>query len=206
MRRDITTWDRPSGRRSFRLLINEPGQHTEGSITFGEYDTFISHKGDDTTLAENVGDVLYKQGVNGYLDRWDPRVDRDSPELEVHLREIIRETPSILAVVTEHTPLSWWVPFELGVARETSSQIATLLWVDETNNQRVDLPSYLRTWPILTSEGELEGWARQLAASIYASMQGRAVLLEKAVQMSADSRGLQGIDRLINSGKVRFVG
>lgn len=206
MRRNIVTWDRSSGRRSFQLNVNEPGQFTESSILFKEYDAFISHKGDDTGLAEQVGDVLYQQDVSAYLDKWDPKVDGDSPDLEIHIREVIRETPCILVVVTEHTPLSWWVPFELGVARETGSQIATFLRVNEEDTQTVYLPSYLKNWPIMASQQELTAWARELARTKSAPIRGRTILLEKAVQMSDDSRGLGRIVGLVSSGKVRFVG
>ena len=111
-------------------------------------------------LPKEWGDLLHSWGLAGYLDRWDPAVDGDSVELEIHLRSVIRDTPCILAVVTENTPLSWWVPFELGVARETNSQIATFLLVIEDSGRQVDLPSYLRKWPILASGTELRELGR----------------------------------------------
>ena len=206
MRRNIVTWSRSVGKRPSELFVNEPAPPPVGRIDYGEYDTFISHKGDDINLAEQVGDALYEEGLTGYLDKWDPKVDGDSPELEIHIRQVIRETPSILAVVTEHTPMSWWVPFELGVARETGSQVATLLGIDEQDSRTVSLPSYLRNWPIIASQVELKQWARTLAASRHLPKQDRATLLEKSSQMSADSYGLNRVNRLVNAGKVRFVG
>ena len=204
MRRNIITWDRPSGRQAFQLFVNDPAPFTQGSINYGEYDTFISYKGDDMALADRAGGILYESGLSGYLDRWDPAVDGDSPELEAHLREIIRETPSILAVVTEHTPTSWWVPFELGVARETDSQIGTFLWVDERANNVVRLPSYLATWPILTSESELADWASVLSVAKQRFASGHTVFSEQTVRMSASTYGRGGIDHLVGLGKVRF--
>ena len=50
----------------------------------------------------------------------------------------------LLAIVTENTPLSWWVPFEIGVARETDSLIATFLEVNRVSTVKVELPSYLK--------------------------------------------------------------
>ena len=204
LRRNIITWDRPSGRQTFQLFVNEPAPFTQGSIDYRQYDIFISHKGDDTPLAEYAGGILYENGLSVYLDRWDPAVDGDSSELESHLREIIRETPSILAVVTEHTPMSWWVPFELGVARETGSQIGTFLRVNEGTSNVVRLPSYLATWPILTSALELGAWASVLATAKYGSTSG-TVFSDQTVRMSAGSYSLGGITRLASSGKVRFV-
>ena len=205
MRRSITTWDRTIGKESFQLFVNEQAPFSKGIVEFSEYDTFISHKGDDTPLAETVGDILYESGLSAYLDKWDSQADGDSPELETHIREVIRKTPSIVAVVTEHTPLSWWVPFELGVARETESQIATFLRVDENSSDVVILPSYLKVWPILTSRLELRGWAAALLSSRSRIGSGRSLFFQKSVEMSADSYNLGGIERMIESGKVHFI-
>ena len=153
MQRSVVTWHSPIGKQPARLYVNEQAPLLKSTIDYQQFDSFISHKGDDTEIAEEVGDILYENGLNAYLDLWDPEVDGDSPELEVHLREVIRETISLVAVVTEHTPTSWWVPFEVGVARETESQIATFLSVNELSRNVVDLPSYLMNWPIMTSDG-----------------------------------------------------
>ncbi len=193
------------GKGSVQLFVNEQAPFSKRTVEYSQYDTFMSHKGDDTALAESVGDILYEGGLSAYLDKWDPRVDGDSPELETHLREVIRATPSIVAVVTEHTPLSWWVPFELGVARETESQISTFLSVDENSADVVRLPSYLKIWPILTSRPELRAWATALAGSRYQQVLGRTLFLEKSVEMSSNSYSLGGIERMMQSGKVQFV-
>ena len=192
------------GKESVQLFVNEQVPFSKRTVEYSQYDTFISHKGDDTALAESVGDILYEGGLCAYLDKWDSRADGDSPELETHLREVIRKTPSIVAVVTERTPLSWWVPFELGVARETESQIATFLSVDENSTDVLLLPSYLKIWPILTSRQELRGWATALSSSRYQGVLGRKLFLEKSVEMSSNSYSLGGIELMIQSGKVHF--
>ena len=163
MERQAIAWEHPTGKSHPRIFLNEQARPDRRPFNFSKYHTFISHKGNDTNLAELVGSVLYQEGLSAYLDKWDPKVDGDSPELEEHIREIIRQTPSILAVVTKNTSMSWWVPFEIGVARETDSRIATFLFiVDQPNSATVELPSYLRTWPILASAEELKAWARAL--------------------------------------------
>ena len=202
MQRSIVTWHSPVGKRPVRLYVNEPASLLESTIDYQHFDSFISHKGDDTEIAEEVGDILYENGLNAYLDLWNPEVDGDSPELEVHLREVIRETISLVAVVIEHTPTSWWVPFEVGVARETESQIATFLSVNELSRNVVDLPSYLMNWPIMTSDAELSAWATALLEWNRRGRLGGTILLEKAVQRVAAA---SGIERLVRSGKVRFV-
>ena len=202
MQRSIVTWNSPIGKQTSRLYVNEQAPLSKATIDYRQFDSFISHKGDDTDIAEEVGDILYENGLNAYLDRWDPEVDGDSLELEVHLRKLIRETISLVAVVTEHTPTSWWVPFEVGVARETESQIATFLSVNEFSRNVVDLPSYLMAWPIMTSDAELSAWATTLLELNRKGRLGGTILLEKAVQRAAV---LGGIERLVRLGKVRFV-
>ena len=199
MRRDVITWGRYAGRESRRHFVGEPAPTGASTITYSTYDVFISHKGEDIRVAELVGESLQRSGLSGYLDRWDPAVEGDSPELEDYLRRIIRETKTILAIVTENTPLSWWVPFEIGVARETNSQIATFLEVERLSAARVELPSYLKKWPILASTTSLQLWARRLAnASVY---EGRYYFAKEAPQGSdyADDIG-----SLVRSGKVVF--
>ena len=204
MRRSTVTWDRHLGKQDFQLYVDEPALSSRRrSVNPRDYDVFISHKGDDMNLAVNIGDTLHSNGVQGYLDKWDPAVDGDSPELEDHLRDVIRSTPSILAVVTENTPLSWWVPFEIGVARETESQIATVLSVDELSSKIVELPSYLGKWPILTEELELTTWARAITSSSEYSYGTRSTYIEKSLQ--DEYPRVPGIDNLTMSGKVRFV-
>ena len=211
MIRRAVTWNPSGAMENFTLYAAESGPlwlsstGDIGRLDYKQYDTFISHKGDDTGLAVSVGKALNGQGIRGYLDRWDMSVTGDSPELEVYIRKVIRDTPSILAVVTENTPLSWWVPFELGVARETSSQIATFLFVEgrSRNNNVVTLPSYLKNWPILASAAELVEWARDMEFSRQASPFGRSNF--GYFQKSADSTIGTEIDRLVSERRVRFV-
>ena len=204
MRRSTVTWDRHIGKQDFQLYVDEPTPSSiRRNVNPRDYDVFISHKGDDMDLAEDIGDTLHSNGIQGYLDMWDPAVDGDSPELEDHLRNVIRFTPSILAVVTENTPLSWWVPYEIGVARETESQIATFLSVDELSSKIVELPSYLGKWPILTEKLELTTWARAITNSSGYSSGARSTYIEKSLQ--DEYPRVRGIDDLTMSGKVRFV-
>ena len=205
MRRDTVTWDRNIGKQDFYLYVDEPAVIPRRIVDLKDYDVFLSHKGDDMSLAEDIGEILYDNGIQSYLDRWDPAVDGDSPGLEEHIRGVIRDTPIILAVVTENTSLSWWVPFEIGVARETESQIATFLSVDETSGKTVALPSYLGKWPILARMTELKPWANAVVGSSRnLSYRSRSAYIEKSMDDQFQYRS-QRINELTRQGKVRFV-
>lgn len=199
MRRNVITWERRGGRETHRLFVGEPAPTGTPTMKYSIYDVFISHKGEDMRIAESVGDELQRNGLSGYLDRWDPAVEGDSPELENYIRRIIRETKTILAIVTENTPLSWWVPFEIGVARETASQIATFLEVNRESRVKIELPSYLKKWPILATTTSLARWARQLAT---ASVSEGRYYFAKAAPQGSDYA--DDIDTLVRSEKVVF--
>ena len=199
MRRDVITWGRDGGREVYPYFVGEPAPIGASTITYSTYDVFISHKGEDIRIGESVGDALQRSGLSGYLDRWDPAVEGDSPGLENYLQCIIRETKTILAIVTENTPLSWWVPFEIGVARETDSQIATFLGINTFSTTKIELPSYLKKWPILVSTTSLQIWARRLAGA--STSEGRFYFAKEAPQGSDNA---DDVDSLVRSGKVVF--
>ncbi len=123
--------------------------------------------------------------------------------MEDYLRQVIRETPSILTIVSEATNTSWWVPFEVGVARETDSEIATYLLVNP-NGPALVLPSFLRKWPILASPAELRTWSVSLARNFH-GVGTRSILLEGISKMSAQDYQGTEVSRLERTGRVRFV-
>ena len=185
------------------IYFNEDGPPRTRPVDWSKYNTFISHKSTDIRPTQEAAMVLANSGLVGYLDRWDPNVSGDHPDLEDYLRKIIRETPSILTIVSEETNTSWWVPFEVGVARETDSEIATYLLVNP-NGPPLVLPSFLRKWPILASPAELQTWSVGLARSFH-GVGMRRILLEGIAKMSAQDYQGTEVSRLERSGRVRFV-
>ena len=60
----------------------------------------------------------------------------------------------LLAVVSENTKSSWWVPWEIGIATEKDFPIATFA------GDNTMLPEYLRKWPYLKTQNDLDIYAR----------------------------------------------
>ena len=56
-----------------------------------------------------------------------------------------------MAIVSGVTRLSWWVPFEIGVASHQGNRISSLNY-----KQLVDLPEYLKIWPVLRTSEHLD--------------------------------------------------
>ena len=126
--------------------------------------TFISHQSRDALSAEKVATTLSRQGYPCYLDTFDPSVDGDSPDLESYLRKVIAACTNLMAIVSQATKTSWWVPLEIGVALERQKHIATYLLNAE------DLPSYLWLWPMLWNERDAITWAQDTQKQSVATM------------------------------------
>ena len=203
MRREYLIVGSDRGSESRTIYFNEAGPPGTQPVDWSQYNTFISHKSTDIRPAQEAALVLAKSGLVGYLDRWDPNVNGDHPDLEDYLRKVIRETPSILTIVSAATNTSWWVPFEVGVARETDSEIATYVLVNP-NGPTLVLPSYLRKWPILASSAELQTWSVGLARTLH-GMGMRSISLEGIAKMSAQDYQGTEVSRLERTGRVRFV-
>ena len=85
------------------------------------------------------------------------------------------------------------------MARETDSQIATFLEINRLSTTRIELPSYLKKWPILVSARSLQVWARRLAG---ASISEARFYFTKEAPQGSDYA--DDIDSLVRSGKVLF--
>src|SRR5258708_5435074 len=107
---------------------------------------FISHKNEDSELATEIGFRLSNiHGIQVYLDTIDRRLSESGVDLADYLRAKLEECTQLLAVMTQRTKVSWWVPWEIGVATEKRRFLAS--YVEDL----VDPPEYLRKWPYLRS-------------------------------------------------------
>jgi hypothetical protein len=95
---------------------------------------------------------LERLGIPTYQDHFDPTLE-GSNRITAKLVAAIEKCTHLMALVTEATRESWWVPFEIGIAREAPRRIAT--YKASTSS----LPDYLEEWPILKSENDLDKFA-----------------------------------------------
>ena len=110
---------------------------------------FISHKQEDLRKAIEIGrEVTAQAQVPCYVDQLDPNVGSDSADLVTYIQEVIHQCRSLLAVMSNNTQASWWVPLEIGVALETQKFIGSY------NTDHTELPSYLWSWPTMTTNQE----------------------------------------------------
>lgn len=114
---------------------------------------FVSHKQEDFASATRVAERLRYNRVEVYLDV----IDTSKPhgeDLTSYLREQLARCTHLMAVVSETTKLSWWVPWEIGVATERRYPLATFA------AGRCGLPDYLRKWPYLFTDTDIDTFVR----------------------------------------------
>lgn len=118
---------------------------------------FISHKKEDELHARVVARTLLIHNHSYYLDVIDDSLEKNGDDLSDHLREKMTECDSLIAVVSPVTILSWWVPWEIGVATEKDYPLSTYLTGGSTP------PEYMRKWPVLRSAEDLRRFAALLS-------------------------------------------
>ena len=109
---------------------------------------FISHKKEDEQAAIDIGNFLMEVvGVNIYLDIWDEDLQAatktENDRLVVDsIKEGLECSTHLLCLISDKTRLSWWVPYEIGIADNKNISIASLK-LKSIN----DIPSFLKIHP-----------------------------------------------------------
>lgn len=109
---------------------------------------FISHKKEDESAAVAIGKFLMEiVGVNIYLDIMDTNLQAatqtENDKLIVDsIKKGLEYSTHLLCLISDKTRLSWWVPYEIGIADNKNISIASLKLktVD-------DIPSFLKIHP-----------------------------------------------------------
>jgi len=139
---------------------------------------FISHRTADDGIARQVAYRLeYRHNITVYIDDIDQELRRAQGTSAITdlLVQRVNACTNLLAIVTRNTEGSWWVPFEIGVARQSPRAIATM-----TNLIDASLPEYLLEWPRLRGEAAIDTFAR-----LYKEQQG--VLKEQVMEKKAST-------------------
>lgn len=119
---------------------------------------FISHKKEDSEQANIIANELRRFGIDFYLDVLDPRINDSGEELSNYLLDKLNQCSHLLAVLSYNTRLSWWVPFEIGIATEKLYPISTYMSFTSKSN----IPEYLWKWPVLRTSEDLNQYIQLL--------------------------------------------
>jgi hypothetical protein len=114
---------------------------------------FISHRTADDAIARAVyGRLTKTHDIVCYLDDLDRETNTKNITSLIVGR--VRQCTNLLVLVTPNTQGSWWVPFEVGVAREAPRVITSY-----TNLLQQQLPEYLTEWPVLRGDNAIDTFA-----------------------------------------------
>jgi hypothetical protein len=122
---------------------------------------FVSHQKADSKLATEISVYLkINHQIDCYLDLIDPNASKAGDQLGDYLRGVMGKCTQLMAVVSENTKASWWVPWEIGVATEKDYPIATFA------DDNTELPEYLKKWPYLKTRTDLNAYAKASKAAM----------------------------------------
>lgn len=116
---------------------------------------FISHQRVDSDIAGTIAARLQVyHDIDSYLDIIDPVASKSGDQLGEYIRKQMSLCSQLMAVVSVATKESWWVPWEIGVATEKDYPICTFA------RDNTQLPEYLKKWPYLRSQQDIDEYAR----------------------------------------------
>lgn len=142
---------------------------------------FLSHQSSDSITATYIATRLrVHHSIESYLDVVDPGIRRGE-DLATHIQNEMGKCTQLLAVVSEATKNSQWVPWEIGVATEKDYPLATYLAGYATP------PEFLKKWPYLRSDADIDRYAAASKAARSSFVQKRATLNEGVARIRSTS-------------------
>ena len=143
---------------------------------------FLSHQSADSLTASYIARRLRdNHQIESYLDVIDPYINRRGEDLAARIRNEMGRCTQLLAVVSESTKASQWVPWEIGVATEKDYPLATF------SAGHALPPEFLRKWPYLRSDADIDLYARTSKAAEQTFIRKRSIGLESAARMNSTS-------------------
>ena len=114
---------------------------------------FISHRTADDAVARLVYDRMTTvHGIKCYIDDLDR--ETNTKNITALIVSRVKQCTNLLVLVSKNTQGSWWVPFEVGVAREAPRIITSY-----TNLLQEELPEFLTEWPVLRGTNAIDKFA-----------------------------------------------
>jgi hypothetical protein len=146
---------------------------------------FISHRTADDSLAKEIYNRLTQvHGINCFIDDFMPST---TPEKVTSvILENLNRCTHLMAVLTDNTEGSWWVPYEIGVAEQASRAITSY-----SNMGCAKLPEYLWHWPVLKGPTGIDRFAAVYHLEAFSTSQILAggLVKESASNENFSSRG-----------------
>lgn len=107
---------------------------------------FISHRSTDKDVAVDIAGYIRDCGIDVYIDVDDKglqiaTINNDSESIVNYIHEGLKQSTHVLALISDDTRDSWWVPYEIGYGEKANKKIASML----LEQDEVDFfPDYLK--------------------------------------------------------------
>lgn len=144
---------------------------------------FISYRHKDRETALVVDYIMKQNGIKTYLDVLDSQSQTTDQITEV-ITARMKDCTHLIAVVSENTEGSWWVPFEIGEATIIDNRIATF------QKDNVSLPDYLKKWPKMKTTEHLSQFAIAYKSDRKPSLEAFGKSLSTAARTADDFHDL----------------
>ena len=87
---------------------------------------FISHKKEDKNKASKLANYIKDSGIDVFFDANDenlnnPEVLKNPARVTAAINNALSKSTHMIAVVSNKTKKSWWVPYEIGFATKNNS-------------------------------------------------------------------------------------
>ena len=129
---------------------------------------FLSHRMADTDVTREIAEYFEFHELHYYFDENDEVLKNlvacghsNDMALVESIDRGIAHSSHLLAVLSNRTMGSWWVPYEIGMARANKIPLAHLLLPSIEPRM---VPEYLRLYPQLWTPDDLFEWLRGLVS------------------------------------------
>jgi hypothetical protein len=133
----------------------EPTEAPPGLALGPERDVFLSHSYADRHLVPGVRRLIEEKGYSAYVDWIDDKEELDranvTPETADKLRSRMRRCRCLLFVVSDSSPGSAWMPWELGFFDGHNGKVGVFP-VRESDGSGFAGQEYLDLYPTVTAE------------------------------------------------------
>lgn len=149
---------------------------------------FLSHQNADSALATRIARRLRDvHGIESYLDVIDPYIGGHGQDLALHIQVEMDKCTQLLAIVSDTTRYSQWVPWEIGVATEKDYPLATF------STGTALPPEFLRKWPYLQTESDLDAYARRSKTAERSFEEKRRTVTAGVARFASTSEFFRGL-------------
>ena len=142
---------------------------------------FLSHSKYNAEDTVKIGKFLTDNGIKCYIDVLDSSL-KTTDDITALILNRITTCSHMMAVISDFTKTSWWVPFEIGVASRDDKRITSYRLT------AIELPEYLTKWPIIKSYQDLikfiENYKKDNLVPMSESIRAKAAYTQDTIRSS----------------------